>query len=131
MFRSVLKNCEMCDKAYINSIFVPRFSVNSTAAAGATEQRGKAYEKRRKVRRKIVEACADRDEFCKYTLKRDSEQSTVKEALITYYFEDENFLPRVYPLTGSGPVAITGEELQIDLETAAESIRELGLLGAE
>lgn len=54
-----------------------------------------------------------------------------KEVLITYYFEDENFLPCVYPLTGSVPVSITGGELQIDLETVAESIRELGLLGAE
>lgn len=51
-----------------------------------------------------------------------------KEILITYDFSDEDFVPCVYPLIGSVPVAITGGDLQIDLEPVAESIRELGSL---
>lgn len=51
-----------------------------------------------------------------------------KEILITYDFSDEDFVPCVHPLTGSVPVAITGGDLQIDLEPVAESIRELGSL---
>ena len=51
-----------------------------------------------------------------------------KEILITYNFEDEDFVPCVYPLEGSVPVAITGGDLLIDLEPVAESIRELGSL---
>lgn len=51
-----------------------------------------------------------------------------KGILITYYFEDENFIPNVHSLTGMMPVAFTGGELQIDLEEIAESIRELGSL---
>lgn len=45
-----------------------------------------------------------------------------KKVLITYDFEDEDFVPCVHPLTGSVPVAITGGELQIDLEPVAECI---------
>lgn len=52
-----------------------------------------------------------------------------KEILITYDFSDEEFVPCVHPLKGSVPVAISGGELEIDLEPVAESIRELGSLG--
>lgn len=51
-----------------------------------------------------------------------------KEILITYDFSDEEFVPCVYPLKGSVPVAIFGGDLEIDLEPVAESIRELGSL---
>lgn len=51
-----------------------------------------------------------------------------KEILITYDFSDEDFVPCVYPLTGSVPVAITGGDLRIDLEPVAESVREFGNL---
>ncbi len=51
-----------------------------------------------------------------------------KEKLITYDFTDEDYVPCVYPLAGSVPVAISGGELSIDLEPVAESIRELGSL---
>lgn len=51
-----------------------------------------------------------------------------KEILIAYHFSEGKSAPRVYPLEGSVPVAITGGELQIDLEPVAESIRELGNL---
>lgn len=51
-----------------------------------------------------------------------------KEVLITYNFEDEDFVPCIYPLTGSVPVAISGGELKIDLKPVAESVRELGSL---
>ena len=47
-----------------------------------------------------------------------------KQTLITYNFMDEDFVPCVYPLTGSAPVAITDGELEIDLEPIAETIRE-------
>lgn len=51
-----------------------------------------------------------------------------KEILITYDFSDEEFVPCVYPLKGCAPVAITGGELEIDLEPVAESVREFGSL---
>ena len=51
-----------------------------------------------------------------------------KEKLITYDFTDEDYVPCVYALTGSVPVAISGGELLIDLGPVAESIRELGSL---
>jgi Uma2 family endonuclease len=51
-----------------------------------------------------------------------------KELLIIYDFSDEDFVPRIYPLTGSAPVAISDGALSIDLEPVAESIRELGSL---
>jgi Uma2 family endonuclease len=48
-----------------------------------------------------------------------------KKILITYDFTDEEFVPCVYPLTGSVPVAISEGNLAINLEPVAESIREL------
>lgn len=47
-----------------------------------------------------------------------------KELLITYHFEKEQKTPHVYPLEGGVPVAITGDELQIDLGMIAELIEE-------
>ncbi len=49
-----------------------------------------------------------------------------KEVLIVYVLEDEDFIPKVYPLEGKVPVAISNGELMIDLDEIAESIRELG-----
>lgn len=52
----------------------------------------------------------------------------IKKVLITYDLEDENYIPMVHPLEGKVPVAISGGELEIELEAVAESIRELGNL---
>ena len=40
---------------------------------------------------------------------------------------DENYVPVLHPLAGSVPVAISGGELQIDLQHVAQAITELGL----
>jgi Uma2 family endonuclease len=50
-----------------------------------------------------------------------------KETLITYNFMEEDFLPHVYPLEGSVPVAISENELLIDLEPIAELIRDFNI----
>ena len=49
------------------------------------------------------------------------------QLLITYNFMDENYIPVLHPLAGSVPVAISGRELQIDLQPVAQAITELGL----
>jgi Uma2 family endonuclease len=48
-----------------------------------------------------------------------------KEKLLIYDFTDEDFFPSIHPLEGKAPVAITGGDLEIDLEPIAQVIKEM------
>jgi Uma2 family endonuclease len=48
-----------------------------------------------------------------------------KEKLLIYDFSDEDYFPSIHPLEGKVPVAITGGDLEIDLEPIAQAIKEM------
>jgi Uma2 family endonuclease len=48
-----------------------------------------------------------------------------KEKLLIYDFSDEDYFPSIHSLEGNVPVAITGGDLEIDLEPIAQAIKEM------